>query len=202
MFRRSAENLARQVGPPNRCMALCEAARHINGEIVDYAIGVDSRAAGRRVQDLALPEGAVIALISRGDQIVPPQGSTYIQPRDHVILVLRPGIQPLVNQVFGSCFEVRGIIPNTLEFPLRGSTTVGEIRELYAIQIDTQPGHSLAEAISNHLGNHRPAVDNAIRFGQVNFRVLRLSSEGQIEMVGMSLLPMDIYVKTLKSNTS
>ena len=176
--------------------------RHVNGEIVDYAIGVDSRAAGRRVQDLALPEGAVIALISRGDQIVPPQGSTYIQPRDHVILVLRPGIQPLVNQVFGSCFEVRGIIPNTLEFPLRGSTTVGEIRELYAIQIDAQPGHSLAEAISNHLGKHQPAVDNAIRFGQVNFRVLRLSSEGQIEMVGMSLLPMDIYVKTLKSNTS
>lgn len=165
--------------------------RHVNGEIVDYAIGDDSRAAGRRVKDLALPEGAVIALIARGDQIVPPQGSTYIQPKDHVILVLKPGIQALVNQVFGSCSDVRGLIPNTLEFPLRASTTVRDIRELYDIQIDAQPEHSLAEAITHHLGSDKPAVGNAIRFGQVNFRVLRLTSEGHIEMIGMSILPMD-----------
>jgi cell volume regulation protein A len=165
--------------------------RHVNGEIVDYAIGDDSRAAGRRVKDLALPEGAVIALIARGDQIVPPQGSTYIQPKDHVILVLKPGIQALVNQVFGSCSDVRGLIPNTLEFPLRASTTVRDIRELYDIQIDAQPEHSLAEAITHHIGSDKPAVGNAIRFGQVNFRVLRLTSEGHIEMIGMSILPMD-----------
>jgi cell volume regulation protein A len=143
------------------------------------------------VKDLALPEGAVIALIARGDQIVPPQGSTYIQPKDHVILVLKPGIQALVNQVFGSCSDVRGLIPNTLEFPLRASTTVRDIRELYDIQIDAQPEHSLAEAITHHIGSDKPAVGNAIRFGQVNFRVLRLTSEGHIEMIGMSILPMD-----------
>src|SRR5690606_5680583 len=74
--------------------------RHVNGEIVDYAVGEDSRAAGRLVRDLALPDGAVIAMIARGDQIVPPQGNTRIDVGDHVILVLRPGIQPLVNQVF------------------------------------------------------------------------------------------------------
>jgi len=174
--------------------------RHVNGEIVDYAIGENSRAAGRRVKDLALPEGAVIALISRGDQIVPPQGSTYIQAKDHVILVLKPGIQPLVNQVFGSSSDVRGLIPNTLEFPLRASTTVNEIRELYAIEIDAPSGYSLADAVSHHLGIHPPAVGSAIRFGQVNFRVLRLSSAGQIEMVGMSLLPFDNDVAPKNSN--
>ncbi|MBX3423318.1 MAG: potassium/proton antiporter [Pirellulaceae bacterium] len=163
--------------------------RHVNGEIVDYAIGDNSRAAGRRVKDLALPEGAVIALISRGEQIVPPQGSTYIQSGDHVILVLRLGIQPLVNQVFGSNSDVRGKIPNTLEFPLRASTTVKDIQELYAIQIDAPPEHTLAEVLCNHLGRRPPNADSAVRFGQVSFRILRQSAEGQIEMIGMSLLP-------------
>ena len=73
----------------------------VNGEVVDYAIGDDSRAAGRRVRDLALPEGAVIALIARGREIIPPRGHTCISPGDHVILVLQSGMQPLVNQVFG-----------------------------------------------------------------------------------------------------
>ncbi|MBL8820055.1 MAG: potassium/proton antiporter [Planctomyces sp.] len=175
--------------------------RHVNGEIVDYSIGVDSRAAGRRVRELALPEGAVIALIARGDQIVPPQGSTYIQPEDHVILVLKPGIQPLVNQVFGSCSDVRGLIPNTLEFPLRASTTVREIQELYGIQLEAEPEQSLAEAISGHIAGHQPAIDNSICVGQVKFRVIRLNSEGRIEMIGMSLLPMNDTPEILNPTT-
>ncbi len=75
--------------------------KHVQGEIVDYAVGEDSCAAGRLVKDLALPEGAVIAIISRGDEIIPPQGKTRIDAGDHAILVLRPGTQPLVNQIFG-----------------------------------------------------------------------------------------------------
>lgn len=165
--------------------------RHVNGEIVDYAVGEDSRAAGRRVKDLALPDGAVIALIARGDQIVPPQGRTYIQAGDHAILVLRPGIQPLVNQIFGRNPDIRGMIPSSLEFPLRASTTVSEIQELYAISLNAPPERTLAEVISLELGNGHPVVGEGIILGTLTFRVLRLSGDGQIEMVGMSLLPVD-----------
>jgi cell volume regulation protein A len=163
--------------------------RHVNGEVVDYSVGDDSRAAGRMVKDLALPEGAVIALIARGEQIVPPQGNTCINAGDHVILVLRPGILPLVNQVFGRNSDVRGMIPNTLEFPLRASTTVGDIQELYAIQIDAPSERTLAEVMSHELGNWNPSVGEGVTFGPLMFRILRLSGDGQIEMVGMSLLP-------------
>jgi cell volume regulation protein A len=163
--------------------------RHVNGEVVDYAIGDDSRAAGRMVKELALPEGAVIALIAREEQIVPPQGNTCILPRDHVILVLRPGIQPLVNQVFGRNSDVRGRIPSALEFPLRGSTTVSDIQNLYAIQIDAPPERTLAEVMIDELGNSKPSVGDAVRFGPLTFRVLRLSRDGRIEMMGMSIVP-------------
>lgn len=162
--------------------------RHVNGEIVDYSVGEDSRAAGRLVKDLALPDGAVIALIARGEQIVPPQGSTSIHPGDHVILVLRPGIQPLVNQVFGRNSDIRGKIPNALEFPLRATTTVGEIHELYAIQIKAPPGTTLAEVMSQELGSKNPSVGDSVTFGPLMFRVLHLSDEGRVELIGMSLL--------------
>jgi len=165
--------------------------RHVNGEIVDYAVGEDSRAAGRMVKDLALPEGAVIALIARDDQIVPPQGSTRIQANDHVILVLRPGIEPLVSQVFGRDSDVRGTIPSMLEFPLRASTTIGELQKCYTIQIDEPPESTLAEVLNRRLEGKKSGPGKSVRFGPLAFRVLRLAGDGRIEIVGMSILPDD-----------
>ncbi|MGV3482779.1 MAG: potassium/proton antiporter [Planctomycetaceae bacterium] len=165
--------------------------RHIDGEIVDYSVTEDSRAAGRMVKDLALPEGAVIAMLARGDQIVPPQGNTCVHAGDHVILVLRPGLQPLVNQIFGSKSDAGSAIPDTLEFPLRGSTTIGELRELYTIQIDAPGDRTLSEAVTYELGNGSPEPGETVKLGPLLLRVLRLSSEGQIEMVGMSILSVE-----------
>jgi len=162
--------------------------RHVNGEIVDYAIGEDSRAAGKMVKELALPDGAVIAMIARGDQIVPPQGATRVLPGDHVILVLRPGLQPLVSQVFASAADARGIIPETLEFPLRASTTVAKLEEFYGIQIDAPPSATLAEVLNHELGTLTPAVGEAAQLGPLTLRVLRVGEGGLIEMVSMAIL--------------
>lgn len=163
--------------------------QHVNGDVVDYAVGEDSRAAGRMVKDLSLPEGAVIALIARGDEIIPPQGRTRIQAGDHVILVLRPGLKALVNQVFGRNSEARGSIPETIEFPLRGSTTVGELQEFYSIDMKAPASMTLAEAIRQRCDNQRPAVGNSVDFDRLRLRVLQLNGDGLIETVGMSILP-------------
>jgi cell volume regulation protein A len=163
--------------------------QHVNGDVVDYAVGEDSRAAGRMVKDLSLPDGAVIALIARGDEIIPPQGKTRVQAGDHVILVLRPGIQALVNQVFGRNSEARGSIPDTVEFPLRGSTTVGELQEFYSIDMKEPPNMTLAEAIRRQCVNNRASLGEAVCFDRLRLRVLQLANDGHIETVGMSILP-------------
>lgn len=163
--------------------------QHVNGDVVDYAVGEDSRAAGRMVKDLSLPDGAVIALIARGDEIIPPQGKTRVQAGDHVILVLRPGIQALVNQVFGRNSEARGSIPDAVEFPLRGSTTVGELQEFYSIDMREPPNMTLAEAIRRQCVNNRATLGEAVCFDRLRLRVLQLANDGHIETVGMSILP-------------
>jgi len=163
--------------------------RHVDGKVVDYAVGADSRAAGRLVKDLALPGGVVIAMITRGDKVIPPQGITRIHAGDHVILVVRSGVELLVDQVFSKRPADAAPVPPELEFPFRGSTTVGELEEFYSIHVQAAPGATLDEVMRRELGPDRTEVDAVVEFDLFRFRILRLSSDGRIELVGMSALP-------------
>jgi len=91
----------RPAEPPPPVTLEISSLRHVDGEVVDYAIDPGSAAVGRRVSELALPEGAVIALVARQEKIIPPKGATTILPGDHVILVLAPGTRAEVDRVFG-----------------------------------------------------------------------------------------------------
>lgn len=74
--------------------------REVNAEIVDYPVGDRSPAAGRSLRDLDLPEGAVVALITRGKKLIPPRGSTQIELRDHVFIVVDGESRPSLDRVF------------------------------------------------------------------------------------------------------
>lgn len=123
--------------------------KHVEGDIIDYSVGANSRAAGRLVKDLALPAGVVIAVVARDQQMIPPQGSTRIHAGDHVILVMRPGTAPLVNRIFASTDGTPGELPPMFEFPPRhdhrGRT--GAILR-----------HQTARAVPKHAGRGDPAT--------------------------------------------
>jgi potassium/hydrogen antiporter len=141
------------------------------------------------VKELALPDGVVIALIARGEKVIPPQGTTRIHVGDHAILVLRPGTEPLVDQVFGRNPAGRAEVPRDVEFPFRGSTTVGELEAFYSIHIDAPSETTLDEAMRRELGPEQTELDAVVEFSMLRFRIQRLSNEGRIELVGMSILP-------------
>lgn len=163
--------------------------RHVDGKIVDYTVTEDSSAAGRLVKELALPGGVVIAMITRGDKVIPPQGITRIHAHDHVILVMRPGMELLVDQVFSKRPVDAAPVPPELEFPFRGSTTVGELEGFYSIHVLAPPTATLDEVMRRELGPERTEVDAVVEFDLLRFRILRLSNDGRIELVGMSILP-------------
>jgi len=162
--------------------------RHTDGKVVDYTITSDSKAAGRLVKDLALPTEVVIAMIVRGERVIPPQGNTEIREGDHVILVLRTGTEPLVDQVFGRKPEERSPVPTEVEFPFRGSTTVGELQGFYAINIKGDPQMTLDEVMRRELGPENTREDAVVEFESLRFRIQKLTPDGRIERVGMSIL--------------
>jgi cell volume regulation protein A len=56
---------------------------------------------GLRLNELDFPDGASVALVVRGDQLVPPKGGTVLQPGDHVYVVVEPEDRPLIQLMFG-----------------------------------------------------------------------------------------------------
>ena len=65
------------------------AMSRLGAEIVDYEVLPSDAAVGHRVRELGLPPDALLNLIVRGDRVIPPRGSTKIEARDRLHVLLR-----------------------------------------------------------------------------------------------------------------
>jgi cell volume regulation protein A len=71
-----------------------------NADIVGYPVDESARVAGRELSQLQLPDSVLIAMISRDGEVIPPRGSTRIEPGDHVFVIRRPENRPGVDALF------------------------------------------------------------------------------------------------------
>jgi cell volume regulation protein A len=78
------------------------ALRDVNAEILSYVVADGSRLAGRRLSDLPFPDGAVAAMIARGQSMVAPKGSTQLEPGDHVFVISRADARSAVDRLFAA----------------------------------------------------------------------------------------------------
>ena len=63
--------------------------RRLGAEVLEYRVADGDAIAGERVRDLALPRAAVVNVIVREDQAIPPRGSTRLRPGDHIHVLTR-----------------------------------------------------------------------------------------------------------------
>jgi cell volume regulation protein A len=174
--------------PPEPPLSLeITSLRELDAEIVDYPIRDDSRAAGRRLDEFALPESAVVAIISRGKTLIPPRGSTRILAGDHLFIVVNKESRDPVDRVFARDHGHEQA-PLLAEFPLPGTATAGDLLALYDIQTGEPPEVTLEQLIRNRVP--APAVDAAIFVGAVRLRV-REMRDGRITSVGLALAEGD-----------
>ena len=57
-------------------------------ELVDFAVAPDHAIAGSAVRELGLPRTALIAVITRGDDTIPPRGSTVVESGDRLFVLV------------------------------------------------------------------------------------------------------------------
>ena len=74
---------------PPSVEAPLEVAPVSNLELIDFVVEPDHAIAGAAVRELGLPRCAIVAVVGRGDESIPPRGSTMIQPGDQ-LFVLAP----------------------------------------------------------------------------------------------------------------
>jgi len=70
-------------------------------EIVELTVGTDSPAAGKKLVDLSLPKGALVAYAVKGDRLVVPKGQTRLDRGDTVAFIVRKNGIPGLELAFG-----------------------------------------------------------------------------------------------------
>jgi potassium/hydrogen antiporter len=96
-----AQRLGVTTDEPALPPALIEPAliRRLGAEIVMYQVRANDAAAGRRVRELGMPRDALLNLIIRGQQALPPRGSTRIEPGDVLHVLVRQEAAPEFRQL-------------------------------------------------------------------------------------------------------
>jgi potassium/hydrogen antiporter len=69
-------------------------------DLLDFAVADDHAIAGAAVREVGLPRAAIIAVVVRGDESIPPRGSTIIQPGDHLFVLAPHSLRPAIEDVF------------------------------------------------------------------------------------------------------
>ena len=85
----------RGVAPPLEVPALSSL------DLVDFVVAPDHSIAGSLVRELGLPRSALVAVVTRGVETIPPRGSTVIQPGDRLFVLIPRSLRPELEDVFG-----------------------------------------------------------------------------------------------------
>jgi potassium/hydrogen antiporter len=73
--------------------------RHLGGEVLSYRVRDDDAIAGRMVKETELPREALVNVIVREGEAIPPRGSTQIQAGDELHLLVRREVHDEVERL-------------------------------------------------------------------------------------------------------
>jgi potassium/hydrogen antiporter len=148
----SFEPLARRLGVTTREPALprplAEAGtiRALGAEVLEFPIGPGDAIAGARVRDLALPREAVVNVIVRGDEAIPPRGSTRLLAGDELHLLIRAEMAGELQQLMRRWRDGPiGPPPRPRRLP-RGAATVLSVRPYREGMVEGDLAHPRAVA--------------------------------------------------------
>ncbi len=114
--------------------------RRLGAEVLDYPVGPDDAIVGARVRELGLPREAVVTVIVRGGQAIPPRGSMLIHAEDRLHVLYREEaarrIPPLMQRWRHGLGTTPAVVPRPIR---RGSAPVFVVRRWEAG--DGDPAH-------------------------------------------------------------
>ncbi|HUP88795.1 MAG TPA: potassium/proton antiporter [Longimicrobiales bacterium] len=87
--------------PPPGAVLQIEAGQPLDAELLSFYVTPAIAVAGAQLADLPFPEGAAVSMIVRGASLIPPRGSTVLEPGDHVYVITRPEDLTEIQLLFG-----------------------------------------------------------------------------------------------------
>lgn len=155
----------------------------VDADIVEYSLGNLSPAVGRRISHLALPEHAVMAMITRDSKVIAPRGSTLLQAGDQIFIVLKPITRAFVDFVFSGKLSSEGDELPDRELNVKGYTCITDIANSYGIEIAGE-GQDTLEHVIKYTLSTKPYIGAVIQVNNVHLYV-RDMVEQRIITVGI-----------------
>ena len=87
--------------PPPQAILAIESMGEVDGELLSFYIDEALPVVGAALSDLPFPHGAAVTLIVRGRELVAPEGSTVLEPGDHVYVITTTAERPFIQLMFG-----------------------------------------------------------------------------------------------------
>lgn len=158
------EPLARRLGvttaEPALPRPLAEAGtiRRLGAEVLEFPVAHDDAIVGLAVRDLGLPREAVVNVIVRGGEAIPPRGSTRVRAGDRIHVLYREEASRRLVQLTGS-WRAGPIGPRARPpRPMRGASPVFTARPWAAADGDpTRPARVGELEVVDHLRLRRDA---------------------------------------------
>lgn len=167
------------------------AVDQIDADLVEYTLGEDCSAVDRRLSQLALPDQAVIAMITRGKSVLPPRGSTKLLANDHLFVVLKPENRLFLERLFSEqvSSELTAIELPSSGLSLKGTTRLDEIYESYGIQIDNGNVQTLDQFIYS-ISTGEPTQGMVINLPSLQMRISEMIGS-RIVTVVLEPIPLE-----------
>jgi cell volume regulation protein A len=73
--------------------------RRLGAEVVEFHVHHDDAIAGLRIRELGLPRDALVNVIVRGEQALPPRGSSRVHPGDRLHVLVRQEVADDVDDL-------------------------------------------------------------------------------------------------------
>jgi cell volume regulation protein A len=102
--------------------------QELGGDVLAYRVASDDAAAGRMVKELGLPRQALVNLIVRDGEALPPRGSTVIEAGDEVHLLIRREQRSMMTELTKRWREGPLGEPPLPSSAMRGSPQVFSVR--------------------------------------------------------------------------
>ena len=100
-FERLAKVLGVTTSEPAMPRPLAESGtiRRLGAEVLEFRVGAEDAIAGLRIRELGLPRDALVNVIVRGEQALPPRGSTRVEIGDRLHVLVRQEVADEVDEL-------------------------------------------------------------------------------------------------------
>ncbi len=164
------------------------ALRETGQELLGYRVEPGSAAAGKAIRALPMPPDALVTLVVRGQDVIPPRGSTLLKADDQVYVLHSVTSAAAVAALFPPSPPDDAALPAevAVPFPLDARlTTLADIEAFYGVTLAQNTDQILAEWLEDQ--NQGPLVPgNRVTLAGIELIIVSVL-EGRAHMVGVEV---------------